>query len=269
MIAVLQNPQNAAISYSGEPQEHNLLGSYETKAPNVETSEIAASSSSSEAPEDLAEEHRRNEASLQQPLSEVDRHEQPAASDNTQSGLDIPPVTVSTPQSSDNPLVESKEAVPVTFKDEGKGTKDDPSHLLAEALETTNGEENSPISEDEATAIAVLKVIERYGVNFEKTGESWQGLTSFIPTVVEQVKKREAVRMILPAFPFKSPNARDKVLGVMPDLGEELALYHLNGLCENIGRVYEPGADVFISSDGLVYNGKSLLHSPRFHRANQ
>ncbi|KAH1532952.1 hypothetical protein KXV78_003955 [Aspergillus fumigatus] len=254
MIAVLQNPQNAAISYSGEPQEHNLLGSYETKAPNVETSEIAASSSSSEAPEDLAEEHHRNEASLQQPLSEVDRHEQPAASDNTRSGLDIPPVTVSTPQSSDNPLVESKEAVPVTFKDEGKGTKADPSHLLTEALETTNGEENSPISEDEATAIAVLKVIERYGVNFEKTGESWQGLTSFIPTVVEQVKKREAVRMILPAFPFKSPNARDKVLGVMPDLGEELALYHLNGLCENIGRVYEPGADVYISSDGLVYN---------------
>ncbi|KAL5693607.1 hypothetical protein EMGR_004612 [Emarellia grisea] len=267
------NPQNAAISYSGEPQEHNLLGSYETKAPNVETSEIAASSSSSEAPEDLAEEHRRNEASLQQPLSEVDRHEQPAASDNTQSGLDIPPVTVSTPQSSDNPLVESKEAVPVTFKDEGKGTKDDPSHLLAEALETTNGEENSPISEDEATAIAVLKVIERYGVNFEKTGESWQGLTSFIPTVVEQVKKREAVRMILPAFPFKSPNARDKVLGVMPDLGEELALYHLNGLCENIGRVYEP--DILGVPDETVWEyGEALrrmavekeLHHVKFIR---
>ncbi|KAF4268719.1 hypothetical protein LV155_005513 [Aspergillus fumigatus] len=264
---------NAAISYSGEPQEHNLLGSYETKAPNVETSEIAASSSSSEAPEDLAEEHRRNEASLQQPLSEVDRHEQPAASDNTQSGLDIPPVTVSTPQSSDNPLVESKEAVPVTFKDEGKGTKDDPSHLLAEALETTNGEENSPISEDEATAIAVLKVIERYGVNFEKTGESWQGLTSFIPTVVEQVKKREAVRMILPAFPFKSPNARDKVLGVMPDLGEELALYHLNGLCENIGRVYEP--DILGVPDETVWEyGEALrrmavekeLHHVKFIR---
>jgi hypothetical protein len=259
MIAVLQNPQDAAVLYSGEPQENDLLGSYGTKAPNVETTEIAASSSSSEAAEDLTEEHHRNESFLLQPLSEVDQHEQPAANGNTGSELDIPPVTVSTPESSDNPVVEAKEAIPVTFKHEGKETKDDTSYLLAEALETTNGEENSPISEDKATAIAVLKVIESYGVNFEKTGESWQGLTSFIPTVVEQVKKREPVRMILPAFPFKSPNARDKVLGVMPDLGEELALYHLNSLCENIGRVYEPGADVYISSDGLVYNGKSLV----------
>ncbi|GFF44663.1 hypothetical protein IFM62136_00050 [Aspergillus lentulus] len=252
MIAILQNPQDAAVSYSGEPQENGLLVSYGTKALNVETTEIAASSSSSEAPEDLTEEHHLSESSLQQPLSDVDRHEHPAANGNTE--LDIPPVTVSTPESSDNPLVESKEAVLVTFKHEDKETKDDTPYLLAEALEATNGEENSPISEDKATAIAVLKVVESYGVNFEKTGESWQGLTSFIPTVVEQVKKREPVRMILPAFPFKSPNARDKVLGVMPDLGEELALYHLNGLCENIGRVYEPGADVYISSDGLVYN---------------
>ena len=64
--------------------------------------------------------------------------------------------------------------------------------------------------------------------------------------------------MILPAFPFKSPNARNKVLGTMPDFGEELALAHLNGLCQNIGEVYAPGADVYISSDGLVYNGKKM-----------
>ncbi|KAF4208138.1 hypothetical protein CNMCM8927_001157 [Aspergillus lentulus] len=255
MIAILQNPQDAAVSYSGEPQENDLLGSYGTKALNVETTEIAASSSSSEAPEDLTEEHHLNESSLQQPLSDVDRHEHPAANGNTE--LDIPPVTVSTPESSDNPLVESKEAVLVTFKHEDKETKDDTPYLLAEALEATNGEKNSPISEDNATAIAVLKVVESYGVNFEKTGESWQGLTSFIPTVVEQVKKREPVRMILPAFPFKSPNARDKVLGVMPDLGEELALYHLNGLCENIGRVYEP--DILGVPDETVWEyGEAL-----------
>ncbi|EAW14838.1 isocyanide synthase xanB [Aspergillus clavatus NRRL 1] len=127
----------------------------------------------------------------------------------------------------------------------------------ASYLPVTNGiyvQEESPISDDEATAIAVLKVIETYGVNYEKTGASWQGLTSFIPTVVNQIQKKEPVRMILPAFPFKSPNGRDKVLGILPDLGEELALHHLNGLCENIQSVYEPGADVYISSDGLVYN---------------
>lgn len=124
-----------------------------------------------------------------------------------------------------------------------------------------NGDDS--LSDDEKTAVSILKVIESYGVNYEKTGEEWKGLASFIPTVVEQVKKQEAVRMILPAFPFKSPNARDKVLGVLPDLGEELGLYHLNGLCENIGRVYGPGADVYISSDGLVYSGELSLYTSK------
>lgn len=120
---------------------------------------------------------------------------------------------------------------------------------------SVNGDEPE-IPKEKQTAIAILKVIESYGVNYEKTGESWKGLSSFIPTVLEQVKKGEPVRMVLPAFPFKSPNARDKVLGVLPDMGEELALHHLNGLCQNIAQVYEPGADAYISSDGLVYNGK-------------
>lgn len=111
-------------------------------------------------------------------------------------------------------------------------------------------------SSNRKMAVDILKIIESYGVDYEKNGGSWKGLESFISTVEERVKRREPIRMILPAFPFKSPNTRDKVLGTMPDLGEELALAHLNGLCENIAQVYEPGADVYISSDGLVYNGK-------------
>jgi Pyoverdine/dityrosine biosynthesis protein len=115
------------------------------------------------------------------------------------------------------------------------------------------------VSSDRKMAVDILKVIESYGVDYEKNGGSWKGLESFIPTVEERVKRGEPIRMILPAFPFKSPNARDKVLGSMPDFGEELALAHLNGLCENIAQVYEPGADVYISSDGLVYNGNTAL----------
>ena len=114
-------------------------------------------------------------------------------------------------------------------------------------------------SADRKMAIEILKVIETYGVDYEKSGGSWKGLESFVPTVLDRVKRQEPIRMILPAFPFKSPNARDKVLGVLPDFGEELALAHLNGLCENIAQVYGPGADVYISSDGLVYNGESEL----------
>ena len=51
----------------------------------------------------------------------------------------------------------------------------------------------------------------------------------------------------------------DKVLGTLPDLGEELALMHLNGLCESIADIYEHGAELVITSDGLVYNGNTEL----------
>ncbi|KAJ5980923.1 hypothetical protein N7481_008221 [Penicillium waksmanii] len=121
-------------------------------------------------------------------------------------------------------------------------------------VENTCFSDSTIHSTDRKMAVDILKIIESYGVDYEKTGGSWKGLESFVPIVMEQVKQREPIRMILPAFPFKSPNVRDKVLGTMPDFGEELALSHLNGLCDNIGKVYEPGADVYISSDGLVYN---------------
>jgi hypothetical protein len=106
----------------------------------------------------------------------------------------------------------------------------------------------------EAKVLEVLHVLQTYGVAFERANH-WEGLESFIPTVKKQVEAGEPVRLLLPGFPFKSPNAKDKVLGALPDFGEELALSHLNGLCDNIARVYEHGAEVHICSDGLVYNG--------------
>lgn len=103
-------------------------------------------------------------------------------------------------------------------------------------------------------ATKILKTIESYGLNYESIGR-WDGFETFLPVVVGQVSRGESVKMLLPGFPFKSPNTRDKVLDVLPDLGEELALKHVNGLCENIKAVYEHGAEMHITSDGLVYNG--------------
>lgn len=112
------------------------------------------------------------------------------------------------------------------------------------------------------TALEILDIIQRYGHNVGSKSApagSWTGKSKFVAPVEAHVLKNEPVRMVLPAFPFKSPNRKDKVLGNMPDLGEELALMHLNGLCESIAEIYEPGATVFIASDGLVYNGKCQL----------
>ncbi|KAF2848073.1 Clavaminate synthase-like protein [Plenodomus tracheiphilus IPT5] len=103
-------------------------------------------------------------------------------------------------------------------------------------------------------ALQILNIIQRYGQNTAPSDIPWAGKVRFLPAVEQYVKNNDPVRMVLPAFPFKSPNRVDKTLGSLPDLGEELALQHLNGLCESIKEIYEPGATVTITSDGLVYN---------------
>lgn len=69
------------------------------------------------------------------------------------------------------------------------------------------------------------------------------------------VARRESIHLVLPAFPFKSPNRVDKVLGDLPDMGEEMALESLNRICTDINNIYpESYTTVTIVSDGLVYN---------------
>lgn len=109
-------------------------------------------------------------------------------------------------------------------------------------------------SSNDAKAREILHTIKMYGVNYERTG-SWDGFDTFLPVVQGQVERRESIKILLPGFPFKSPNSETKVLGVLPDLGEELALKRLDGIASAIQAVYEHGAEVHITSDGLVYNG--------------
>lgn len=61
------------------------------------------------------------------------------------------------------------------------------------------------------------------------------------------------LQFILPAFPAKSPNA-SKVLGKLPDLGEEIALHTLQSICAEIKSIYAPGAQVIICSDGRIFS---------------
>lgn len=126
----------------------------------------------------------------------------------------------------------------------------------AAQIDTAGKADSLNTKHDTCTAIAtrVLRIIEQYGLNYERAG-SWEGFDTFFPIVLGQVSRGERVKMLLPGFPFKSPNSRDKVLSNLPDLGEVLALKHLNGLCENIKVAYEHGAEVHVTSDGLVYNG--------------
>lgn len=66
-------------------------------------------------------------------------------------------------------------------------------------------------------------------------------------------QQNRPLHFILPAFPAKSPNPH-KVLGSVPDLGEEIALNTLEDLCKEIKTVYDPGAHITICSDGRIFS---------------
>ena len=85
---------------------------------------------------------------------------------------------------------------------------------------------------------------------------------SFVPQLQKQlidtVSKKEPVRFILPAFPFKAQaeNIEPKTLGSFPDKAEEIALQTLDGFADSVAETYEGGAIVVIVSDASVYGGK-------------
>ncbi|MFC5662218.1 L-tyrosine/L-tryptophan isonitrile synthase family protein [Kitasatospora misakiensis] len=72
----------------------------------------------------------------------------------------------------------------------------------------------------------------------------------------------DPILFTLPGFPCKSPNLA-KVLSHLPDEGERLSLTFLNGLAEEIGKLYEPGAKILICSDGHIFG--DLIHVPDDH----
>ncbi|HVF51627.1 MAG TPA: L-tyrosine/L-tryptophan isonitrile synthase family protein [Pyrinomonadaceae bacterium] len=80
-----------------------------------------------------------------------------------------------------------------------------------------------------------------------------QCLALHLPKVRHFIMRGEAVHFLLPAFPAKSPN-RQKTLGPLPDMAEELALEFLERACEEIRDLYPAGARITICSDGRVFS---------------
>lgn len=103
----------------------------------------------------------------------------------------------------------------------------------------------------------IIDVLESFSLHLRKDG-SQKSRPVVFDSVSEKVKSSVAdnapVTLVLPAFPWKNPN-RDKVLGPDPDLGDELGLSRLNGLCREISKVYPYGARIILICDGPVYNG--------------
>lgn len=73
-----------------------------------------------------------------------------------------------------------------------------------------------------------------------------------VEKVIRCIQRGEPVKLVLPAFPAKSPSRR-KTLGHLPDLGEEIAFDNLCTLCNRIADVYPVGAKMVVCSDGRVF----------------
>lgn len=78
------------------------------------------------------------------------------------------------------------------------------------------------------------------------------GRTRLRATVSRYVESGEQMELVFPAFPYKSASL-NKVLGVLPDLAEEMLLKRLNSLARDIGEHHPAGAVVRLVSDGIVY----------------
>ncbi|KAJ5503166.1 hypothetical protein N7463_006040 [Penicillium fimorum] len=101
----------------------------------------------------------------------------------------------------------------------------------------------------------IMNIVECYGSHERTTAAGeWLGRSSFTPRVQTHIVANRTIPMVLPAFPMKSNNRMDKVLGALPDLGDELGLARLMNLCRDIKAAYPPGAVVVIVTDGICYN---------------
>ena len=126
-------------------------------------------------------------------------------------------------------------------------------------LETISAQfvEPSPEPEQNQLATEILNRLFRHrrlqdgaGNCAEDPCEQCLGL--HLPKVRRCIGAGEPIHFLLPAFPAKSPNPQ-KVLGRVPDMGEEIALNYLEHICAEINELYSPGARISICSDGRVF----------------
>jgi pyoverdine/dityrosine biosynthesis protein Dit1 len=84
-------------------------------------------------------------------------------------------------------------------------------------------------------------------------------LTPHLPQVISAIEEQQPITFVLPAFPAKSPNPT-KVLGTFPDMAERLSLEFLDAICKQIQKIYAPGAQIILCSDGRVFNDVVGIH---------
>ncbi|KAG5916374.1 hypothetical protein E4U42_007686 [Claviceps africana] len=106
----------------------------------------------------------------------------------------------------------------------------------------------------EASTDSIVDLFDRT-LRYESSCDKWGqgGRSVFRESVSHFTRRGQAVEFCLPAFPCKS-SSTGKVLSKAPDLGEYLALENMHNFLLDIEAIYEPGAKLWIISDGHVFS---------------
>lgn len=70
----------------------------------------------------------------------------------------------------------------------------------------------------------------------------------------------QPIKFSMLGYPMKSPNDRDKVIGKLPDLGEELSFANFAYFAQAVREVYTPGVEYSLISDGYIFS--DIMQTP-------
>lgn len=123
----------------------------------------------------------------------------------------------------------------------------------------------TPDNHHESATERIVSLFDTY-LRYQGEEDKWDtcGRAYFAERVQHFTSRGTRVELCLPAFPCKSSNT-DKVTGKDPDYGERLALERLHGFVEELEKIYEPGAKLWIISDGHVFSDCSMHFPPSHH----
>jgi pyoverdine/dityrosine biosynthesis protein Dit1 len=80
------------------------------------------------------------------------------------------------------------------------------------------------------------------------------GRPILVSRIDDFVNNNKTIEFVMLGYPMKSINTRDKVIGVLPDMAEEVSLMNFASFNEAVMQVYPKGIKITIVNDGLVFN---------------
>lgn len=86
------------------------------------------------------------------------------------------------------------------------------------------------------------------------------GKPKLIERITPFINNNQPIKFVMLGYPMKSINVRDKVLGKLPDLAEEVSLRNFERFNNRIKDVYRPGVDIALVSDGYIF--ADLMDTP-------